>query len=164
MAGTLLLSGPCWQCPALLTWALNIELEPVELIGDSVLSCALILVGVSCVATLFLAVPEEPAGAEAVWARGGTGLWHWVWAGTVCQQQERTGAHCLWQRARTSSPVPVRVLAEHGWITHHDQQSLGPGDGHVKPLKRTSKRVLPGCNTSHCLAAPPGCRQLWCSS
>lgn len=44
---------------------LNIELQHVEVVSDSVLSCALILVGVSCVAALFLAVPEEPASAEA---------------------------------------------------------------------------------------------------
>lgn len=65
MTSSLLLSGPRWQHPALLTRVLNIELQHVEVISDSVLSCALILVGVSCVAALFLAVPEEPAGAEA---------------------------------------------------------------------------------------------------
>lgn len=60
--------------------------------------------------------------------------------------------------------MPVLVLAEHGRITHHDQQSLGPRDGHVKPLKGTNKRALPGCNTSHHLTAPPGCRQLCCGT
>lgn len=55
--------------------------------------------------------------------------------------------------------MPVLVLAEHSRITHHDQQSLGPGDGHVKPLKKTSKRALPG-HTSRHFAAPPECSQL----
>lgn len=61
-----------WQRPALPTWVLNTELQRAQLLGDSVLSCALILVGVSCVATLLLAVPEEPAGAEAgaTWGTG----------------------------------------------------------------------------------------------
>lgn len=102
MTGTLLLSGPHWQCPALLTRVLSIELQPLEVVSNCVLSCAPILVGVSCVPALFHAVPEEPAGAEAgeAWARGGSDLtapWHWAWPGTVCQQQEGAGAHCLWQ-------------------------------------------------------------------
>lgn len=50
--------------PALLTWLLNTELQCLELVGEPVLSCALLLVGVPGVAALFLAVPEEPAGAE----------------------------------------------------------------------------------------------------
>lgn len=136
MAGTLLLPGPHWQCPALLTWVLSIELEPLQVVGDSVLSCAPILVGVSCVAALFHAVPEEPAGAEA----GECG--HEVALGMARHRVPAAGrGRCPLSvaGARSSSPVPVGVLAEHGRIPHHDQQSLGPGDGHVKPLKRTSK-------------------------
>lgn len=58
---------PSWgfsSLPRCISWVLNTELQCLEVVGESVLSCALILVGVSGVATLFLAVPEEPVGAE----------------------------------------------------------------------------------------------------
>lgn len=99
MTGTLLLPGPHWQCPALLTWVLSVELEPLEVVGDCVLSCAPILVGVSCVAALFHAVPEEPAGAEAgecghqvALASMPCGTGH----GQAPCASSRKG-HCLWQ-------------------------------------------------------------------
>lgn len=99
-----------------------------------------------------------------MWARGGTGLtapWQRAWPGS---RKGHVLVSTVCGRGQSSSPVPVVVLAEHSRITHHDQQSLGPGDGHVKPLKRTSKRALPGCITSHPLPAPPGCRELWCGT
>lgn len=156
----------CCRGPALLTCVLNTELQRLELVGEPVLSRALILVGVPGVAALLLSVPEEPAGAAGgerghKVAPASLPCGHGQGPGAGSRKGQELGALPV---ASSSSPAPVVVLAEHGRVTHHDQQSLGPGDGHVKPLKRTSKRALPGCNTSHRLAAPCGCRQLWCGT
>lgn len=51
---------------------------------------------------------------------------------------------------RQGSPVPVWVLAEHGCVTHHDQQRLRPGECHVEPLSK-------GAEVGFLLYSPPGC-------
>lgn len=59
-----LLPGLRRQLPALLTRLLIAEAQRVEVISEAVLRGALVLVGVSRVAALLPAVPEEPAGTE----------------------------------------------------------------------------------------------------
>lgn len=66
--------------------------------------------------------------------------------------------------AGQGSPLPVRVLAEHGRVTHHDQQSLGPGDGHVEPLRREKRELSPAAAPLGPFPAPPRHRQLWCGA
>lgn len=53
------------------------------------------------------------------------------------------------------SPVPVLVLAEHSWVTHHDQQRLRPGECHVEPLSKGEELGFPFCSPAGCGAPVP---------
>lgn len=79
------------------------------------------------------------------------------WAPSAGAGQGQMGAleHGLGREpgaAGQGSPLPVRVLAEHGRVTHHNQQSLGPRDGHVEPLRREKSESFP---LQQHLSAPP---------
>lgn len=64
LARVMLLLSPGAAGPALLTWVLVAEVQCMEVRGKAVRCLALLLIGVPGVATLLLAVPEEPVCTE----------------------------------------------------------------------------------------------------